>query len=158
MRRTGLLNQGASNRGASTATLSNDRTVARYALAAEDGDVEIAATAGFHVTQLPSHGRRGHRPARVDGVDAQPNIRDSPRETVVDVPLDSQPSRAVGLCELEPKWRLCVRRRGLRLRDNGPCNAIVIIVIAKKSSTLFISDSSRQAFFIPVSPTPSCAE
>src|SRR4030095_10174182 len=73
-----------------------------------DGDVEITATAGVHVTHDPPRGGRGHRPARVDAVNPQPNIGDSPREAVVDVPRDPQPSRAVGRRELEPKWRLRV--------------------------------------------------
>src|SRR5262249_16600416 len=51
-----------------------------------------------------------------------PNVGDSPRETVVNVPLDPRPARPVGLFELEPKWPLGVRHRSLRRRDNGPGN------------------------------------
>src|SRR5262249_31661970 len=83
---------------------------------------EMTAPAGFHVTHDPPRGGRDYHPVRVDAVDSQPNIDDSPRETVIDVPLDPQPSRPVGLLELQPKWPLGVRDRSLPLPDNGPCN------------------------------------
>src|SRR5207244_854494 len=82
-----------------------------------DRDVEITATGCFHVADHPPRGRCGHHPVRVDALDSYPNVGDSPREAVVDVPLDAEPSGAVGLRELESKW--CICRRSLRPGNIG---------------------------------------
>ena len=123
-----------------------------------DGDVEITATAGFHITQNPPPGRRGHRPARVDTVDAQPNVGDSPREAVVEYPSTPSP-RGPSACASSKRNGACASAVAVcTFAPTAP--AIVVIVIAKSSSILFISDSPRRGLSsrsVPIRPAPSRA-
>ena len=107
-----------------------------------DGDVEITAIAGFHVTHDPPRGGRGHRPVRVDAVNSHPNIRDSPREAVVDVPRDPSP-RGPSACASSNRNGVGASAVGVCARAT-PAPAIVVIVIANSNNIFFISDSPRQ--------------
>src|SRR5207247_3042714 len=84
-------------------------------------DEEVASTAGFYVTHNPPGGFTCHPPGRVHTLDPQSNVGYPPGEVVVDVSLNSPPSKGtLGFLELETKRVLGVSRRSLRPRDYRP--------------------------------------
>src|SRR5256885_8810845 len=86
-----------------------------------DEDEEVASTAGFYVTHNPPGGFTRHPPGRVHTLDPQSNVGYPPGEVVVDVSLNSPPSKGtLGFLELETKRVLGVSRRSLRPRDYRP--------------------------------------
>src|SRR5438105_14181293 len=83
-----------------------------------DENEEVASTAGLYVTHNPPVGFTRHPAGRVHALDPQSNVGDPPGEVVVDVSLNSPPSkRTLGFLNLETKRVLGVSRRSLCPRD-----------------------------------------
>src|SRR5439155_15844495 len=86
-----------------------------------DEDDEVASAAGFYVTHNPPGGFTCHPPGRVHTLDPQSNVGYPPGQVVVDVCLNSPPSKGtLGFFELETKRVLGASRRSLRPRAYRP--------------------------------------